>query len=113
MGFEDYWYVAGESKDLTTEHALSGRILDRALVCFRGRDGTPAVLPDRCLHRNAPLSAGRVRGGLLSCPYHGWTYDGAGRVVCVPSMGATAVPWRLPPFPVIERDGYVYTRLNP
>ena len=113
MGFEDYWYVAGESKDLTTEQAVSCRILDRALVCFRGRDGRPAVLPDRCLHRNAPLSAGRVHGGLLSCPYHGWTYDGAGRVVCVPSMAATAVSWRLPPLPVIERDGYVYTRLNP
>ena len=30
--------------------------------------------PDRCPHREAPLSLGSVEGGCLSCCYHGWTF---------------------------------------
>ncbi|HEY1100477.1 MAG TPA: Rieske 2Fe-2S domain-containing protein, partial [Myxococcota bacterium] len=33
------------------------------------------------------LSAGVVIDGVLCCPYHGWSYDGAGACVHVPSLG--------------------------
>lgn len=112
MRFEDYWYVIAESRELTANRVLARCVLGQTLACWRGQDGTPAALEDRCLHRNAPLSAGTVRHGLLSCPYHGWTYDGAGRVVSIPSVaGAGGAPCS-PGFPVLERDGYVYVRLN-
>ena len=53
---------------------------DTALVLFRDRGGRAAALLDRCPHRLAPLSAGRVReDGRLACPYHGWSFDGEGR----------------------------------
>src|SRR6266545_3245645 len=112
MGFENYWYVFAESAELKSNRVFSRCILGETLACFRGADGTPAVLRDRCLHRNAPLSAGRVRNGLLSCPYHGWTYDGGGRVVAVPSMANRGNGLCSQPFPVIEQDGYVYVRLS-
>jgi len=111
MGFEDYWYVIAESHELTKNRVLQRRVLDQTLAVFRGSDGAPAVLRDRCLHRNAPLSAGRVRDGMLSCSYHGWTYDGRGRVVSIPSMGESGEHCS-PPFPAVERDGYVYVRMN-
>jgi len=111
MGFEDYWYVIEESEELTADRVISCRVLDETLACFRDADGVPTVLRDRCLHRNAPLSAGRVRNGLLSCSYHGWTYDGRGRVVSIPSMGESGEHCSLP-FPATERDGYVYVRLK-
>ena len=43
----------------------------------------------RCAARPLPASewetdAGAVHGGRLTCPYHGWAYDGAGRVVAIP-----------------------------
>lgn len=113
MGFEDYWYVIAESAELPANRVLARRVLDRTLACFRGADGKPTVLRDRCLHRNGPLSAGRVRGGLLSCPYHGWTYDGMGRVVGVPSAApGAAADLCSPPMPTLERDGYIYVRLS-
>lgn len=111
MHFEDYWYVVVESRELARDRVLARCVLGRPLACFRGTDGQPAVLLDRCLHRNAPLSAGRVREGLLTCPYHGWTYDGAGRVVSVPASGTGGGSLCSRPFPVLERDGYVYVRL--
>lgn len=111
MGFEDYWYVVAESRELGRNQVLQRRVLEQTLAVFRDRDGAPAVLRDRCLHRNAPLSAGRVRDGMLSCAYHGWTYDGRGVVVSVPSTGSAGEHCS-PPFPAVERDGYVYVRLK-
>jgi phenylpropionate dioxygenase-like ring-hydroxylating dioxygenase large terminal subunit len=113
MTFQDYWYVVAESVELAADVVLARKVLGRQLVCFRRADGAPAILQDRCLHRNAPLSSGRVRNGVLHCPYHGWTYDGRGRVVAIPSIGS-ASPGELcsPPYPAIERDGYVYVRPN-
>jgi phenylpropionate dioxygenase-like ring-hydroxylating dioxygenase large terminal subunit len=111
MPFDDYWYVVAESCELTPVRPLARRVLDEWLVCFRGEDGAPTVLRDRCLHRNAPLSAGIVRAGLLSCPYHGWRYDGEGRVVAIPSLTSGTLPAHCsPPYPVIEQDGFVYVR---
>ena len=113
MPFDDYWYVVAESRELTGSRVLARSVLDERLACFRGANGTPAVLRDRCLHRNAPLSKGVVRGGLLSCPYHGWTYDGTGRVVAIPSLDEKDLPAHCsPPYPVREQHGYVYVRVN-
>jgi phenylpropionate dioxygenase-like ring-hydroxylating dioxygenase large terminal subunit len=113
MPFDDYWYVVAESCELTPVRPLARRVLDEWLVCFRSEDGAPTVLRDRCLHRNAPLSAGIVRAGLLSCPYHGWRYDGAGRVVAIPSLTTGTLPAHCSrPYPVIEQDGFVYVRLK-
>jgi phenylpropionate dioxygenase-like ring-hydroxylating dioxygenase large terminal subunit len=56
------------------------------LVLFRDTAGRPAIALDRCPHRNAPLSAGRVRDGELECGYHGWRFDGAGRCTHVPGL---------------------------
>lgn len=113
MTFRNYWYVIAETAELGKNRVLARRIFGERLACFRGSDGAPAVLHDRCLHRNAPLSSGHVFDGRLHCPYHGWTYDGHGRVVTIPSMG-TVAPSELcsPPYPAMERDGYVYVRLQ-
>lgn len=111
MGFEHYWYIVAESRELTARAVLPRRVLDEWLVCFRGADGEPAALRDRCLHRSGRLSAGTVRGGRLTCPYHGWVYDGAGRVVAIPSTRSVPALCN-PPYPVEERDGYVYVRVN-
>lgn len=87
---KDYWYVACLSSELTGEKPLSRTLFGTNLVLFRDEHGRPAALRDRCLHRNARLSAGvTLEGGRLGCPYHGWVYDASGAVVEVPSLGPT------------------------
>jgi phenylpropionate dioxygenase-like ring-hydroxylating dioxygenase large terminal subunit len=113
MPFDNYWYIVAESRELTSDRVLARQVLDERLACFRAADGRPAILRDRCLHRNVPLSAGVVQRGLLACAYHGWTYDGFGRVVAIPS--AAPDPHRVhcsQPYPVIEQDGFIYVRLR-
>jgi phenylpropionate dioxygenase-like ring-hydroxylating dioxygenase large terminal subunit len=73
---------------------------------------------DRCPHRGARLSLGRVLIGLhgtrLECPYHGWQFGGAGRCQHVP-----AAPDFVPPashcatrFEAREQHGLVWVRLQ-
>jgi 3-phenylpropionate/trans-cinnamate dioxygenase ferredoxin subunit len=37
--------------------------------------GTLHAVDDNCSHRDAKLSEGRMRGGLLTCPLHGAQFD--------------------------------------
>lgn len=84
---KDYWYVACLSTELTAKKPLSRTLFGTPLVLFRDASGKPAALFDRCLHRNARLSAGDTFDGKLGCPYHGWVYDQTGACVEIPSLG--------------------------
>lgn len=110
-----YWYVVAQSDELGRDTVLARKVLDEWLVVFRGPDGTPAVLRDRCMHRHAPLSKGTLHRGTLRCPYHGWTYDAQGTVVGVPAEGARFKRLdgrRAKTFSTREQDGFVYVRLR-
>ena len=65
----------------------------RAIVIFRVGDHFTAVL-DRCPHAGAPLSIGALRGGEVTCAWHGWTFnvvDGVS-VPSAPGFELTPVP---------------------
>lgn len=67
------------------------------------------VMEDRCPHRNAPLSCGRLLGGHLVCPYHGWHFDGAGRCAWVPAMGRVGKKgWGVPSLKTRVVEGLVF-----
>lgn len=93
---------------------MSARVLGEHLVLYRGPGGAPVAAPDRCLHRAGMLSKGRVSGGCLECPYHGWTYGAKGRLEHIPSMGEAALSGSraLPVLSALESDGYVYVRFE-
>lgn len=111
--FKPYWYIAAESSAL--RHApLRREILGEPLVLWRGADGAAVAFPDRCLHRCARLSSGRVEAGVLHCRYHGWGYDAQGRVCRIPAEGGAPRADRelaTTPLAVCEQDGYIYVRL--
>jgi phenylpropionate dioxygenase-like ring-hydroxylating dioxygenase large terminal subunit len=116
MDFRSFWYVVAQSAELGKNTVLSRVILGEHLAVFRGENGQPAALRDRCMHRNAPLSKGRARDGRLRCPYHGWTYDHRGVVVAVPAEGEAfrhSERRCAHRFDTLEQDGFVYVRLDP
>lgn len=115
MNIRDFWYIAAESRELKPGKALARQILDEWLVIFRGPDGAPTALRDRCMHRAYRLSQGSAENGCIRCPYHGWLYDAAGQVVEVPAEGPdarTVQSRKTVCYDATERDGYVYVRLN-
>jgi phenylpropionate dioxygenase-like ring-hydroxylating dioxygenase large terminal subunit len=87
----DSWHPVARSVDVAIE-PCPVTLLDRRVVLWRSAAGTVVAAPDRCPHREAPLSAGSVKGGCLSCAYHGWTFGDGGRCVEVPSANHGVPP---------------------
>jgi phenylpropionate dioxygenase-like ring-hydroxylating dioxygenase large terminal subunit len=106
----EHWYIAARAPEVG-RRPVGRTLLGDRLVLFRDADARPAALADQCRHRNMALSAGRVVGGCLECPYHGWRYDGEGRCTLVPSLGVDRPPRGRPSvraYPAVESDGYVW-----
>ncbi|HEY8060672.1 MAG TPA: aromatic ring-hydroxylating dioxygenase subunit alpha [Acidimicrobiales bacterium] len=105
-----YWYAVARSVDLTRDPAAV-TLLGGAYVLWRDEDGAVVAAPDRCPHREAPLSLGRLVGGHLECAYHGWRFGTGGRCVFVPSANeGVPVPPKahLPTIHAAERYGLVW-----
>ncbi|HRK06812.1 MAG TPA: aromatic ring-hydroxylating dioxygenase subunit alpha [Pseudobdellovibrionaceae bacterium] len=112
----DNWYIACLSEELGREKPLARTVYEYPIALWRDREGRVQAVLDRCLHRATRLSEGRCEGDHLRCPYHGWSFDGAGRVREIPSEGPQALPLetcerrglKLRSFPVVEQDGAVW-----
>lgn len=103
------WYPACTTKELGRRRPLAVELMGAPLVVFRDGRGQPGVLVDRCPHRNAPLSAGRVHRGDLECGYHGWRFDGTGRCTAIPGLdGAVGERRGVGAHATVERDGMVW-----
>lgn len=97
--------------------APAGVVLDGVpIVIFRGADGRPRALLDRCPHRGIPLSMGRCERGRVVCAYHGWEFDGEGQCLRIPSNLAPEGPPLPRPmtrhYAAEARDGQVWVRLE-
>jgi phenylpropionate dioxygenase-like ring-hydroxylating dioxygenase large terminal subunit len=89
------WYVVLDSGQVRDTPVGVTRMGEK-LVFWRDNDGKLSCLRDRCVHRGAGLSKGRVvSNGRLQCPFHGFEYDPSGRVRKIPAHGQSA--------PVAER----------
>lgn len=64
------WYPIAFVRDLPKERPYSFSLYDEPLVLFRDREGQLACLSDRCCHRPAKLSDGRVVNGKVE--YRKW-----------------------------------------
>lgn len=106
----DHWYVGCPASRLTTDAPYACQIGDHHLVIFRDGEGIARALLDRCCHRGVRLSLGRVHDGCIACGYHGWQFGGDGVLRRVPSLpeGADVPDARVPSYPAIERDHYVW-----
>ena len=38
-------------------------------------DGVVSAIDGICAHQGGPLADGPVRGGMVTCPWHGWQFD--------------------------------------
>ena len=84
---KNYWYAAGTSKDVGVKKPIKRIIFNIPIVLWRTKDAKLSALLDRCAHRNAPLSAGRIRDCGIVCPYHGWVFGQNGQCSNIPSEG--------------------------
>ena len=109
------WQPVALSRDVTAGKILSYTLLDEEIVLSK-IDGKILAAKDLCPHRGAKLGLGKIEHGCLICPYHGWEFDADGQCAAIPSLADQTAPvvrrTRLKTFPVRERYGMVWVRLD-
>jgi len=101
------WYVAAYGREVGRE-LFARTVLGEPIVFYRTESGEVTALADRCVHRRYPLSESRLDGDRIICGYHGFTYDRAGSCVAVPGQKRIPRTARVPSYPVVEQDSFVW-----
>jgi phenylpropionate dioxygenase-like ring-hydroxylating dioxygenase large terminal subunit len=107
------WHPVARAHEVA-QVPVRAELLGEPLVLLRYGPEIVAFV-DRCPHRRAPLSAGSLGDGRLTCAYHGWSFDRSGACVAIPSLGDPShIPARahLEPLRVCERYGLVFVALD-
>ncbi|AFY91877.1 aromatic ring-hydroxylating oxygenase subunit alpha [Chamaesiphon minutus] len=111
--FRKFWYPVIPTADLLGS-PQPFTLLGQKIVLWLDAEGKPAAAKDRCCHRSAQLSLGKVVNGAIACPYHGWQFDSSGRCVCVPQLKDVGIPAaaRIETYRCTEKYGYAWVCLD-
>ena len=103
----DQWYPIFESGKLEPGKPVGVTRLGRSLVLWRSDTHRVACFSDRCPHRAARLSRGRIRDGSIECPFHGLRFDEKGHCVRIPANGGSSpIPEGFDLIPHEIREGH-------
>jgi phenylpropionate dioxygenase-like ring-hydroxylating dioxygenase large terminal subunit len=102
----DHWTAVALSKDV--RHKPKRILVEGSpVVLFRTPEGI-AALADRCPHRLVELSAGRVVGKEIECPYHGWRFNREGFCTAIPGLVEKLPHYKTRRYRTFERSGAIF-----
>ncbi len=85
------WHYAGSTEQLATPGSyITARILDQTVIIVCGKDQVIRGFFNVCQHRGHELLQGYGHVGLITCPYHAWSYGTDGRFRA--GRGTAAMP---------------------
>ncbi len=92
--FEGNWvYLAHESQIPEINDYFTTYIGRQPIVITRGKDGTLNAMINACAHRGATLCRKKHGNkGSFTCPFHGWTFNNAGKLLKVKDEKTTEYP---------------------
>ena len=102
------WYVAAWDHELIDGKLLARTILDQPVLLYKGDSGRAVALDNRCCHRGAMLSKGRLEGDDVRCMYHGLKFDPSGKCIQIPGQDTVPAKLGVRSYPVVERDHIVW-----
>lgn len=105
------WYGILDVKELKPGKPIGLTRMGEKLVLWKSSDSKVHCVSDKCCHRGAALSAGKVMHDVVACPFHGFEYDGTGKVVRIPANGKNApVPdrYHVHAYKVVEQYGFIW-----
>ncbi len=115
--FASTWQVAGHRRCVTEPgQYFPCEIAGEPLVVARGDDGVLRAFSNVCRHRAAIVCPARGQGGVLKCPYHGWSYKLDGSLHGAPEFEGVN-DWdraqvRLPAAKVAEWGPFVFVNVD-
>ena len=106
------WWPICLSDNVSSTKPLGIQCADLELVAFRDAGNAVRIVEDRCPHRRAPLSLGRITPqGDIQCGYHGWTFNGESGDICgFPNLdpGERLPKCKIETYQAAELNGVVY-----
>ena len=109
-----FWYPVIQITELAG-NPQPFELLGEKIVIWSDATGKPAALQDRCCHRSAQLSIGKVVDGNICCAYHGWQFRSDGACDRVPQLKIDEpIPatYKVQSYHCTERYGYVWVCLG-
>src|SRR5262245_42466088 len=108
------WYVVAYADEVAPGELRHLRYLEREMVAFRGADGAVSVFDAYCPHLGAHFAfGGRVEGGTLRCPFHGWRFAASGECIEIPYCSRIPPRARALRHEAVERHGHVLVWFDP
>ena len=116
--FGKEWVCVGRASTLVQAgDFVTFELANQPLMVIRGSDGTLRAQSNVCLHRMSTLLEGRGNRRIITCPYHGWSYETDGKLRGAPAMkaneGFCKENYRLPQVRCEVWLGWVLVSLNP
>lgn len=113
------WLYVGHETELPKRNDFRTRTVGgRPVIFARDNGGALRVWINSCPHRGATLCrqpAGNSR--ILTCFYHGWSFDSAGKAVSIPGDAAYGPQWERPglaaPVAMASYRGFVFVTFCP
>lgn len=110
---KEYWQPVCAEDEVAEPGAVRiVHICGKRIAVVRTRSGSLFAIDDRCLHRGVSFEFGEVGTDTISCPYHGWTYDRAGRCIARPFEKSQTLECALRAYPAETRYGFVFVYLG-
>jgi len=114
--FRREWVCIGRREELGQPGDwLALRLGGEPVVVMHGEDGRIRAFSNVCRHRGAVIAEGKGNARHLSCPYHAWTYDLAGRLLGTPGIPKREdfdrANCRLPEFACTDWLGFLFVSL--
>jgi len=101
------WYVAARTAEVSRT-PMQRWLLDTPVMLYRKEDGSPVALDNRCPHRWAPLSDGRLEGDNVVCPYHGARFSPSGKCASYPDAKTIPAAMQVRAFALVERGPFIW-----
>src|SRR5436190_22179122 len=108
MWVRNAWYVAGWSHEFAPGAIHARTLIDQPIALYRTADGGLVALEDRCCHRFAPLSLGRLEQDDLRCMYHGLKFAPDGRCIEIPGQPMIPPAARVRTYPAAESGAWIW-----
>jgi len=108
---KNQWYVVLDAKQVKRNKLLGVTRLSDKLVFWRDDQNQVHCIFDKCCHRGASLSTGKIVDNHVECPFHGFQYDASGKVQYIPANGKNAkVPdrYKVNAYLVKEAYGFIW-----
>ena len=136
------WFPVSITTALRPDRPNAIQLLSQKLVLYQDGDDAWVCLADRCSHRFAPLSEGRLissrssesnssssvgsgsvddksscASSSIQCAYHGWQFDSTGNCITVPQSSSSSASSTkvkpIPTFPCREEAGMIWVWGDP